>query len=119
LRAKAGDTVVLKLFMATFGTRLSVVDKTTKSVKKTLVGTGAQVDGVWAGDSEYPATKSSAGPVPRFGKVTFSDVLSGGIPFGDVIGIMRYGRYRRHTLQIATGRLTGDQDVFKTVFKHP
>lgn len=46
--------------------RASVVDKTTRSVKKTLTGTGASevVDGVSAGDSEYPATSSPLGPCP-------------------------------------------------------
>lgn len=118
LRAKAGDTVVLNLVMISSGTRLSVTDKTTKSVKKTLTGSGVSgVDGSWAGDSEYPATKFSAGPVPVFGNVTFSDTMFGGFPIGDIIGITRYDRYRGNTLQIATGPVT-DQDVFTTVFKH-
>lgn len=105
--------------MTSLGTELSVVDKTTKSVKKTLTGSGVSgVDGVWAGDSEHPATKFSAGPVPYFGKVTFSDTLLDGVPFGGAIGITQCDRYHGSTLQIATGPITGDQDAFKTVFKH-
>lgn len=119
LRARAGDRVVLSVGVDSSVTELSVVDKTTKSVHEEVTGSGVtEVQGVWAGDSEYPATKFSAGPVPGFGKLTFRDVMLDDQSFGDAIGVMRYDRYRGSRLQIATGPFSGDQDVFKTVFKH-
>lgn len=117
LRAKAGDTVAVTASISPLGTTLSVVDESTKTVKKKLRGTGASVQSVLAGDSEYPATKFSAGPVPDFREITFSQVLWDGLPLGGVLGNVQFDRYRGSVLQIATAPFIGDS-VFKTAFKH-
>ena len=119
LRAHAGDTVVVKASLQPTGTTLSVKDKKTKSVHKTLTGAGHPMAlAPWAGDSSWVSVgEGGLEPVPNFGTLTFSNTLLNGMPFG-LAGPTQYDRYKKSVLQISTGDFQSDNKTFDTVFHH-
>jgi hypothetical protein len=119
-KARAGDTVALKASLQTTGTTLSVVDKTTKRVHKTLTGKGVtHALDPWAGDTDWVSnSEGGVEPVPNFGTITFSNTLLDGMPFGLAAGNTQYDRYKHSTLQIQTSSFQADNQTFDTVFRH-
>jgi hypothetical protein len=120
LKLHAGDTVVLKASVQATGTTLSLVDKTTKGVNKTLTGKGhSSTIGPWAADSAWVNfSEGGVDPVPNFGKLTFSHALLNGQPFGNASGLVQYNRQRHSTLEISTGPFESNQETFTTVYHH-
>lgn len=124
LKAKAGDTVVLKEVMKTTGPgKLSVVDKTTKSVHKALtVPSVTDSDFPWVGDSGWITNGGTVLlPVPNFGTITFSHTRFLGEPMRKFFPdheLVSFDRYKGTTLQIKTGKWASDLQTFKTVFHH-
>jgi hypothetical protein len=117
LAARAGDTVVLKLTINSTKTEVSVADKTTKSASKKLTAAGGTGGVCWAGDAPVSSNRGLLG-VPNFGTLTFSHTVLNGQPLGTESPLRQYDRYRGKTLQIKTSRFAGDEETFKTTFKH-
>jgi hypothetical protein len=123
LKAQAGDTIVLTEVMRTARPgELSVIDKTTKSVHKTLsVPQVTDSDFPWVGDSAWLTNGMVPLPVPDFGTITFSHTrflrkpMRKFFPDGDLVS---WDRYNGTTLQIKTGKWASDLQTFKTVFHH-
>lgn len=126
LHAHPGDAVALTVSENASGTTASVVDSTHKSVKKTVKGSGTMqpLTDPMIGDFPWFKSSSSMKPegVPDFGKLGFSASMINGATVGSYSSgtLFQVSRYNSTltTLQIAAGKLAGDNASFKTVFKH-
>jgi hypothetical protein len=115
LAAHPGDTVAVRVSQTSKSTTVSSVDKSRKSVKKTLKGAGSVSGSApWVGDTGWDNPGLLG--VPNFGKVDFSNATLDGKPFGSA-GPVRWERVSGSTTQIRTGSLSGNKS-FETVFKH-
>ncbi|HEY3943738.1 MAG TPA: G1 family glutamic endopeptidase [Solirubrobacteraceae bacterium] len=115
LAAHPGDTVAVRVSQTSKSTTVSSIDKSRKSVKKTLKGAGSVSGSApWVGDTGWDNPGLLG--VPNFGKVDFSNATLDGKPFGSA-GPVRWERVSGSTTQIRTGSLSGNKS-FETVFKH-
>lgn len=116
LAAHPGDTVRVRVSQTSKSTTVSSVDKSRKSVKKTLKGAGSVSGSApWVGDAGWDNPGLLG--VPNFGKLHFSNATLDGKPFGSGGSVARFDRVSGSTTQIATGALSGNKS-FETVFKH-
>lgn len=115
LAAHPGDTVAVRVSQTSKSTTVSSIDKSRKSVKKTLKGAGSVSGSApWVGDTGWDNPGLLG--VPNFRKVHFSNATLDGKPFGSA-GPVRWERVSGSTTQIRTGSLSGNKS-FETVFKH-
>ncbi len=119
LKAKAGDTVVLRYSIATTATKLSVTDKTTKSASKKLTGPGTTTGTCcpWTGDSGWYNASNVLEPVPQFKTLTFTHTVFLGMPFA-AANPSAFDRYNSSTLQISTSPFATSGEKFTTTFQH-
>ncbi len=127
LRARPGDAIAVTATENENLTRVSVKDRTRTTASKTLTGAGSgNVDATSdpvIGDLAWPLLRNAEGPVPNFGKISFSGSKIDALPLGS------YGAELTHfnlyddptltTLEVSAGNLASNGQSFKTTFVNP
>lgn len=120
LEVHAGDRIALSASESARGARVSVIDKTQKSIKKTITAHGARrVGDPWVGDQAW-SDSGKTERVPNFDTLGYSNSKLNGRKLGSSGGkLKRFNRVSMtRKLQIVTGTLARDGESFKTLFKH-
>ncbi len=122
LRARPGDTIVLRAVESASATAVSAVDKTHK-FKKALKGAGnKQLSGPWVGDVGWynPGLLGT----PNFGTLHFSNSKLDGTAFaswgatsGSGATPVREDRAKNGAIKITTSAFAKDGEAFTTTYK--